>query len=98
MPKIRHLRVPFKNVAESCLCVQPELVCICSLHIISSCFPVDLILLVENCVACLHWQDCCDVGPAALTMSLLLKDFQNFPFNIEVLQLFCTIFLTKRRS
>lgn len=71
--------------------------CAVGLHmLLSSCFPVDLILLVENCVAVLHRQNCCHVGPAAVTASLLLlQDFQHFSFNSEVLQLICMISWTK---
>lgn len=65
--------------------------------LLSSCFSVALILLVENCVALLHRQNCCHVGPAAVTASLLLlQDFQHFSFNTEVLQLICMISWTKR--
>lgn len=47
-------------------------------------------------VLLLHGQGCCHVGPAALTASLLLKDFQCFSFNTKFLQLICTISWTKR--
>lgn len=71
--------------------------CAVGLHmLLSSCFSVGLILLVENCVALLHRRNCCHVGPAAVTASLLLlQDFQRFSFNSEVLQLICMISRTK---
>lgn len=80
-PKIAHLKVPLKNESELCMLVD----CICSLYVLSSGFSAGLILLVENCVAVLHGQDCCHVGPADLTASLLLKDFQCFSFNTSAL-------------
>lgn len=91
-PKMMHLKMPLTNDSELCVLLD----CICSLYVLSSCFSVSLILPVENSVALLHGQDCCHMGPAALTASLLLKDFQYFSFNTEVLQLVCTISWTKR--
>lgn len=82
----------FKNDSELCVLLD----CMCSLYILSSCFSIALILPVENCFVLPHGQDCCHVGPAALTASLLLKDFQYFSLNTGVLQLICTISWTKR--
>lgn len=82
-----HLKVPLKKDSELCVLLD----CICLLYIFSSCFSIGLLLLVENCFVLLHRQDCCHVGPAALTASVLLKAFQYFSFNTGVLQLICTI-------